>query len=266
MGLDSGILANLRSRMTAKTIRRKDLESMLDRLGKKELTPPERKLITKYTQLSLLRLERFIPNRGAREWVDALIYAGIIALIVRSFIFAPFKIPSESMYPTIKKGDHIFATMYSYGIPVPFTDIKLFRRDVQRGDIVIFPYPLGPQDDYIKRVVARAGDSLLFKDGRVFLNGKQIGGEGTVVNCAGEMLAKWAKNGFRPPCDRPLIIPKGHLFMMGDNRGNSADGREWGLVNENTIKGRGWLIFFSHDPDQDIFSGYRLERFASVLR
>ena len=264
-GLDTGILSALRAKTSQKPMRRKAFEEMLDRAGNKELMPNERKLILKITRLSLLRLERFIPHRGAREWVDALIYAGIIALTVRFFIFAPFKIPSESMYPTIKSGDHIFATKFSYGIPVPFTDIKLFRREVNRGDIVIFPFPLGT-DDYIKRVVARGGDTLHFKDGGVFINGKQASEEGTTVFCESGMRGKWAKNGFRPPCPEPLTIPEGYLFVMGDNRRNSEDSRFWGFVKESTVIGRGWLIFFSHDPAQGLFSGYRLERFASVLK
>ena len=264
-GVDGGILSGLRARISGKPMRRGAFEEMLDRVAKKELLPHERKLILKYTHLSLLRLERFIPNRSVREWVDALIYAGIIALTVRAFVFAPFKIPSESMVPTIKAGDHIFATKFSYGIPVPFTDIKLFRSDVKRGDIVIFPFPLGT-DDYIKRVVARGGDTLHFKDGGVFINGERADGDGTMAYCAGGMLEKWAKNGFRAPCAEPLTIPQGHLFVMGDNRGNSADGREWGLVKESTVIGRGWIIYFSHDPEKGWFSGYRLERVASVLK
>lgn len=265
-GLDSSILSGLRAKISVKSMRRKAFEEMLEHVGKKELLPNERKLILKFTQLSLLRLERFLPHRSTREWVDALIYAGVIALTVRFFIFAPFKIPSESMYPTIKSGDHIFATKFSYGIPVPFTDFKLFRSDVKRGDIVIFPFPLDPSDDYIKRVVARSDDILHFKDGGVFINGKQVGGEGTTTYCAGEMLGKWARNGFRAPCPEPLTIPKGYLFVMGDNRRNSEDSRFWGFVKESTVIGRGWLIFFSHDPAQGLFSGYRLERFASVLK
>lgn len=270
-GLDAGILSGLRARVSKKPMRRKAFEEMLDRAGKKELTPNERKLILKYTHLSLLRLERFITHRSTREWVDALIYAGIIALTVRAFVFAPFKIPSESMYPTIKPGDHIFATKFSYGIPVPFTDIKLFRSDVKLGDIVIFPFPLGT-DDYIKRVVARGGDILHFKDGGVFINGKRVEREGSSVYCAGDMLAQWAENSkkqdvsFATPCPDPLTIPEGYLFVMGDNRSRSADGREWGLVKESTVIGRGWIIFFSHDPEQGLFSGYRLERFASILK
>lgn len=264
-GLDAGILSGLRAKISGQAVRRKAFDEMLDRIGNKNLMPNERKLILKYAHLSLLRLERFIPQRGIREWVDALIYAGVIALTVRFFIFAPFQIPSGSMYPTIKAGDHIFATKFSYGIPLPFTDIKLFRSDVNRGDIVIFPFPLGT-DDYIKRVVARGGDTLHFKDGAVFINGALVSKEGTTVYCEGGMMEKWARNGFRPPCSNPLTIPKGHLFVMGDNRANSEDSRFWGFVKESTVIGRGWIIFFSHDPEKGIFSGYRLERFASVLK
>ena len=85
-----------------------------------------------------------MPNRTVREWVEALIFALIIASIVRTFLFAPFQIPSGSMIPTISIGDHIFATKFSYGVPVPFTDIKLFIQEVPRRQIMILHFARAP--------------------------------------------------------------------------------------------------------------------------
>ncbi|MEE1578246.1 MAG: signal peptidase I, partial [Deltaproteobacteria bacterium] len=98
------------------------------------------------------RLDRWIRNKTLREWVEAIIFALVVATIVRTYLFAPFQIPSGSMIPTIQIGDHIFASMYSYGSPIPLTGSKLFEKPINRGDIVIFPYPRDPDIDYIKRV------------------------------------------------------------------------------------------------------------------
>ena len=90
------------------------------------------------------RLDFLIPDKTLREWVEALIFAVVVATFVRTYFFAPFQIPSGSMLPTIQIGDHIFASMYSYGSPVPLTEIKLFKKPIKRGEIIIFPYPRDP--------------------------------------------------------------------------------------------------------------------------
>jgi signal peptidase I len=198
-----------------------------------------------------------------REWVDALVFAIVIAAVVRTFLIAPFKIPSGSMYPTIEVGDHIFATMFDYGIPVPFTDIKLGRQEIQRGDIVIFPFPSDPDIDYIKRVVGRGGETVEMKGEQVYIDGKPLAEpyawyDPHVVNAR-------RLNGQAPPNFGPIRVPPGKLFVMGDNRYNSSDSRFWGFVDEKTVKGRGWVIYFSHDPGKGWFSGYRIGRIASQL-
>ena len=266
-GLNASALKSLRGHVSNNPLGRAAFETLLDSLDSGQTDPAQRKVIRKYSQLSMLRLERLIPNRGTREWVDALIYAVVIAVLVRFFVFAPFKIPSESMYPTIKKGDHIFATRFNYGIPVPFSDLKLMAQSVDRGNIVIFPFPMDPDVDYIKRVVAREGDTLEFKGGLVYLNEKPLSDwPNTFFQCTSTVINTWKSNGYEAPCDKPITVPEGRLFVMGDNRNNSADSRYWGFVEEKTVKGRGWIIFFSHDPDAGWFSGYRLERFASFLK
>ena len=121
-----------------------------------------------------MRLDLLIPNRTIREWTEALIFAIVVATFVRTYFFAPFQIPSGSMLPTIQIGDHIFASMYTYGSPIPFTDIKLFKKPVKRGDIVIFPYPQDPSIDYIKRAVGLPGETLEIRKDQVFINGELL--------------------------------------------------------------------------------------------
>jgi signal peptidase I len=261
-GLGEVALASLRT-CRGQTFGRKAFDERLEQLGPKKLDEAERHLIRKYTKLSLLRLERVIPNRSLREWVDALVFAVVIAAIVRTFIIAPFKIPSGSMIPTIDVGDHIFATMFSYGIPVPFTDTKIDPSPVHRGDIVIFPYPEDPSVDYIKRVIGLGGETVEMKGEQVYINGQPLNEPYAYYDP--HVLRARQLAGQPPTHFGPVRVPEGHLFMMGDNRFNSSDSRYWGFVDEKTVKGKGWVIYFSHDPNDGWFQGYRLARIGEVL-
>ena len=215
-----------------------------------------------------LRLDYLIPNRTIREWIEALIFAVVVATVVRTYMFAPFQIPSGSMLPTIQIGDHIFASMYSYGSPVPFTDIKLFQKPVLRGDIIIFPYPRDPSIDYIKRAVGLAGETLEIRYDQVFINGKLLD-EPYAYFEPKERLSREAQGlTSSSPVSSfgPVVIPDGKIFAMGDNRYNSADSRFWGFVAAKTISGKGQIIYWSHDPNESFFSGYRLGRISDFLK
>jgi len=215
-----------------------------------------------------LRLDYLIPNRTIREWIEALIFAVIVATIVRTYMFAPFQIPSGSMLPTIQIGDHIFASMYSYGSPVPFTDIKLFKKPVLRGDIIIFPYPRDPSIDYIKRTVGLPGETLEIRYDQVFINGELLD-EPYAYFEPKERLSREAMGlTSSSPVSRfgPVTIPEGKIFAMGDNRYNSADSRYWGFVDIKTISGKGQIIYWSHDPGESLFGGYRLGRIFDFLK
>ena len=262
-GLSEVALASLRT-CRGQTFSARSFNERLEQLGPRKLDEDERHLIRKFTQLSLLRLERFIPNRSHREWVDALIFAVVIAAVVRTFIIAPFKIPSGSMYPTIEVGDHIFATMFSYGIPVPFTDTKLVPEPIHRGDIIIFPFPGDPSVDYIKRVIGLGGETVEMKGEQVFIDGKPLNEPYAYYDP--QVLRARQLSGQAPQHFGPVRVPPGHLFMMGDNRFNSSDSRYWGFVDQRTVKGRGWVIYFSHNPDDGFFEGYRFGRIAHVIR
>ena len=213
-----------------------------------------------------MRLDLLIPNRTIREWTEALIFAVVVATIVRTYFFAPFQIPSGSMLPTIQIGDHIFASMYTYGSPIPFTDIKLFKKPVKRGDIVIFPYPQDPSIDYIKRAVGLPGETLEIRNDQVFIDGERLD-EPYAYFEPNERKSRQAQELAAVPSSRygPVKIPQGKLFAMGDNRYNSADSRFWGFVDINTITGKGQIIYWSHDPNTSIFSGYRFGRIFDFL-
>ncbi len=215
-----------------------------------------------------LRLDNLIPNRTIREWVEALIFAVVVATVVRTYMFAPFQIPSGSMLPTIQIGDHIFASMYSYGSPVPFTDIKLFKKPVLRGDIIIFPYPRDPSIDYIKRAVGLPEETLEIRNDHVFINGEPLD-EPYAYFEPNEQRSRQAQGlSSASPVSSfgPVTIPEGKIFAMGDNRYNSADSRYWGFVDLKTVVGKGQIIYWSHDPDENIFGGYRFGRLLDYLK
>ena len=243
-------------------------ETFLGRVSKlsqaKEIMEKEDDLLK--AAKGFMRLDLLIPNRTIREWTEALIFAVVVATIVRTYFFAPFQIPSGSMLPTIQIGDHIFASMYTYGSPIPFTDIKLFKKPVKRGDIVIFPYPQDPSIDYIKRAVGLPGETLEIRNDQVFINGEPLD-EPYAYFELNERKSRQAQGLTAVPSSRygPVKIPQGKLFAMGDNRYNSADSRFWGFVNIDTITGKGQIIYWSHDPDESIFSGYRFERLFDFL-
>jgi signal peptidase I len=263
VGVRPQVLSALHAKARGATFRSDEFQAVLTGLAPSP-TAEEADAIRKYGQLSMLRLERIIPNRGMREWIDAAVFALVIALLVRTFLFAPFKIPSGSMIPTIQIGDHIFATMFSYGLPVPFTDIKLFPQPIDRGDIVIFPYPKNPEVDYIKRVVGLPGDKVEVQGKTVLINGQPLAEPYAFYEPARESISGVT---CRESFCGPLTVPEGHIFVMGDNRLDSADSRVWGFVDVRTVKGKGRIVYWSHDPNEDVWSlsGYRLSRIGSLL-
>tara|TARA_B100000700_G_scaffold329304_1_gene450472 strand:+ start:2909 stop:3763 length:855 start_codon:yes stop_codon:yes gene_type:complete len=214
------------------------------------------------------RLDFLIPNKTLREWVEALIFAIVVATFVRTYFFAPFQIPSGSMLPTIQIGDHIFASMYSYGSPIPFTEIKLFKKPIKRGDIVIFPYPRDPSIDYIKRVVGLPGEKLEIDNDQVLINGDPLSEPYAYFEPSEKFSRQENAISLLSPVSKfgPVNIPEGKLFVMGDNRYNSADSRFWGFVDSNTVTGKGQMIYWSHDPRSNLFSGYQLNRIFDFLK
>ncbi len=194
-----------------------------------------------------------------------------VVLIVRSFIAEPFKIPSDSMVPTLVNGDFILVNKFSYGVRLPVIDTKIIEvGEPQKGDVVVFKYPKHPKIDYIKRVVAVPGDRISYIDKVIHINGKaieqvlfgQVGitGRGNKVMAYEEDLAGVKHMIYRVegnlsfPVDywRPseifgqgVVVPEGQYFVMGDNRDNSQDSRFWGFVPEEYLKGKAFFIWFN---------------------
>ncbi|MBU1002647.1 MAG: signal peptidase I [Proteobacteria bacterium] len=180
-----------------------------------------------------------------RDWVEALIFALLLALFIRSFVVQAFKIPSGSMLQTLQIGDHLLVNKFLYGIKVPFTDITLFSvSDPEFGDVIVFEYPKDPSKDYIKRVIGLPGDTIEVVDNHLVRNG--------------EAVDEPYLSGLPPrnPMVRthfgPVTVPEGNYFMMGDNRNNSMDSRYWGFVGREAIVGKAWRIYWSWATLMDI--------------
>jgi signal peptidase I len=204
---------------------------------------------------------------AAREYTEAIVIALILALFIRTFIVQAFKIPSGSMLHTLLIGDHILVSKFIYGIKNPFTDSVLIPiKSPQKGDIVVFKYPEDPKLDYIKRVIATAGDILEIRDKKVFINGA------VVEDPHGEFTDNKILSASESPRDNfgPVTVPDEHIFVMGDNRDNSFDGRFWGFVDLKAIRGKAFIIYWSWDVDKpllswDRFSSVRWSRIGDIL-
>jgi len=198
-----------------------------------------------------------------REWIESLIVIAIIAIVIRSFIVAPFKIPSSSMVPTLEVGDYLFVTRYDYGFRIPFTDIQMVPKLAKRGDVVVFDYPDDRSKDYIKRIVGLPGDEILYKDNKLSVNGKEMPlqkkgsrayflGDGSVdiSTLFEEHLFNVNHEVLRKPetiKDGQWKVPTGHYMVLGDNRNNSRDSRFWGFVPQGYLVGKAAVVWWSWD-------------------
>ena len=216
------------------------------------------------------------------ENIKTIIYALTIALIIRSFLFQPFYIPSSSMEPNLLVGDRLFVSKYSYGYSrhsFPFSpkiyNDRIFEKTPERGDIIVFKTPADNRTDYIKRLIGLPGDVVQIIDGNLLLNNTLIPKNklkiSLKINCGNEILetdvfeetlpngvkyiAVYRREGTMKNSDR-FIVPENHYFFMGDNRDCSKDSRflsSVGYVSFNNLVGKAQLIFFSNDKKKHSF-------------
>ena len=190
-----------------------------------------------------------------RENIEAILIAVLLALVIRTFVIQAFKIPSGSMLPTLQIGDHILVSKFIYGVKMPFTGATLIPiTDPKPNDIVVFQFPKNPELDYIKRVIATAGDIVEIKDKKITINGKPF------VDTHGVYKDPLVLPAAAAPRDNfgPVTVPACKIFVMGDNRDNSYDGRFWGFVDLKAVRGKAWAIYWSWDVQKDLFSVDRL--------
>ncbi len=204
------------------------------------------------------------------DWSNSLFPVLLLVLVVRSFIFEPYRIPTGSMIPTLHIGDFIAVNKSAYGLRLPVLNKKIIEiGDPERGDIAVFRFPAEPSQNYVKRVIAIPGDRLVYRNKTLYINGDkmvlEVIGPYTKADTkcgsprSGEVRYKENLNGVEhdilirngwgnaPP--QSITVPEDMYFMMGDNRDNSNDSRAWGFVPEENLVGRAtyiWMSFDSH--------------------
>lgn len=176
-----------------------------------------------------------------KDLIDSLVIAFVIAMIIRTFLISAYKIPSESMLDTLLMGDHLLASKISYIVGKP-----------KHGDVAIFEYPLEPEKDFIKRVIGVPGDKIRIENQQVYRNGLPLDEPYKITH-------SYEKDG---DTIEEFTVPEGLYMMMGDNRGNSFDGRYWGFVPENSFKGKALVIYWSKEPGGSV----RWGRLLNIIR
>jgi signal peptidase I len=196
----------------------------------------------------------------------------LIVLLIRSFLFEPFRIPSDSMMPTLLDGDFIFVNKFTYGLRLPVLNTEVVSLgQPERGDVVVFRLPSDPSINYIKRLVGMPGDHVVVRDKRVYINDQlqdvQLDGWFEPFNSTpraqigieqlGNVEHRTLYIGERPSVDFDDVVPEGHFFFMGDNRDNSRDSRfpEVGYVPADNVVGKAVRIWLNWNlPHAPIWS------------
>jgi signal peptidase I len=231
-----------------------------------QVTPSSARTISDSERSAALRR----LNRGGLtwlwEWTRSIAVTLALIVVVRTFLVDIFRIPSSSMEGTLLVGDILFVNKLAYGAEVPLTGHRLPAiRAPQRGDVVVFDWPVDPNKTFVKRVVGLPGDTLEMRDGRLAVNGRWQAEQfahrtpttADVVAVQFDWLraallpTAFASAGAHPTRNAwgPLVVPQRHLFVLGDNRDNSSDSRYWGFVPDSALRGKPLLVYYSVAPD-----------------
>lgn len=174
------------------------------------------------------------------EWVESIVIALFLALLIRQFVVQAFKIPTGSMRPTLMEGDRILVNKFIFGAKVPFIDFYLpALRKPRRGDVIVFIFPEDPKKDFIKRLIALPGETTEIKDGSIYINGS-LNKEPRLYNryYYNRQESNFAKAG------QVIKVPEGSYYVLGDNSASSQDSRYWGFVPKKNILGKAILVYW----------------------
>ena len=191
-----------------------------------------------------------------REYVEAIVLAVLLTVVIRGLVVQAFRIPTGSMEDTLLVGDFLFVNKLVYGseIDIGLAGHRLvyYRfpaiRQPHRGDVIVFRYPDDPSRDFIKRCVAVEGQTIEIKNKSLYVN-DTLQREPDVKHSDERILPREisARDNFGP-----FVVPKGHIFMMGDNRDNSHDSRFWGPLPLNLVKGKAMILYWSWEAERSM--------------
>lgn len=203
-----------------------------------------------------------------REWSEALIIAVVLALIIRTFVFQAFKIPSGSMLDTLLIGDHLLVNKFIYGTRLPFSDDRyLTLRSPQRGDVIVFEFPEDEgksyfqRRDFIKRLIGMPGDVVEIRAKQVFVNGELLQFDQEIYRDSQVLPAVAGPRDYMAP----FKVPENQYFVLGDNRDFSYDGRFWGFVDDSKIKGLAFIKYWSWDAQASLPDKIRFNRIGRPI-
>ena len=221
--------------------------------------------------MGIFTKKKYIEVKKAwyREWSEALIVAVVLALIIRTFLFQAFKIPSGSMLDTLLIGDHLLVNKFIFGTKIPFVDGRhLTIRHPERGDVIVFEFPEDAgksyfeRRDFIKRVIGTPGDVVEVKNKKVYVNGELYDIAQEEHKDADLLPAMASPRDFFGP----IKVPENNYFVMGDNRDYSYDSRFWGFVHETKIKGLAFIKYWSWNGEGDLLHKIRFDRIGRLIR
>ncbi|MFH1897509.1 MAG: signal peptidase I [Candidatus Desantisbacteria bacterium] len=184
-----------------------------------------------------------IGKGKCKEFIfEVIIPALILALLIRTFVVQAFKIPSESMVPTLEIGDHLFVCKFSYGLKIPFIDKTILKwNSPKRGDIIVFRYPEDPKRDFIKRTIGLSGERFQVINKEIYIHGTHLIEPYKIHNDFYPSASQFSP---RDNWERNKTILPDRVFVMGDNRDSSLDSRFWGQLDINMIKGKALFIYW----------------------
>ena len=260
---------------------------------------------------------------GTVDYARSFFPVAFIVLIVRAFIFEPFRIPSDSMMPTLLDGDFIVVNKYAYGLRLPVIDKKFISTgSPKRGDVVVFRWPKDTRINYIKRLVGLPGDRVEVRNDHLVINGETVdlqpngfyndgcyvdfklsverlgehthqvmschswdgwhagkfnftGDPNSLPKCGRDKIARREGNyvcqesgpdtSDRGDTEKPLVVPEGFYLMIGDNRDNSSDGRDWGFVPDSYLVGKATRIWFNFDLERSGMAVFNWSRIGDAI-
>jgi signal peptidase I len=181
---------------------------------------------------------RVVKKSATREWVESIIVAFLLAMFIRTFFIQAYKIPSGSMRMTLIEHDRLMVNKLRYGPLVPLTKKRIHGYSTwKRGDIIVFIFPEDKKRDFIKRLIAVGGETVEIRDGSIFINGKVVD-DPRIKNIYYFNRGTYGAEG------QVTQVPKGSVFVLGDNSSSSHDSRYWGFVPEENIIGQAKFIYW----------------------